>query len=142
MALVIAGTHSVTATPERVWRAITDPAELIQWYAPGCRWEVPDLAVGASVRFFNDPTDIQPATIVELVPVRRIALRWRPDPSLPAATLCTTYELTPTGTGTSILLRHEEYESVPESQRAEWMEADRGAVPAILAALGRHVTAG
>ena len=142
MPLLVTEALSVTATPDRVWRAITDPAELFQWYAPGCQWEIPLLAVGASVRFFNSATDIQPATIVEFVPARRLALRWRPDPSLPMATLCTTYALTPTDTGTTIVLEHGEYESVPEPQRAEWLAADRGAVPAILEALGRHVSVG
>ncbi len=139
MPLQVVETIVVAVTPEPVWRAVTDPAELIQWYAPGCRWEIPELAVGAPVRFFNSETDVQPAEIIALVPARRLALRWRPDPTLPTATLCTTYELVPTGTGTTITLRHDEYESVPEAQRADWLAADQGAVPAILAALAHHV---
>lgn len=138
--LEVTQTVQVSATPGRVWRALTDPAELIQWYAPGCRWDIPTLAVGAPVRFFDSETDIQHATISALVPERRLALLWNPDASLPTSTLLTTYELHRTELGTVVSLRHSGYESVPVDQRTAWLGADRGAVPAILAALARHVS--
>ena len=138
--LEVTQTVQVSAVPERVWRALTDPAELIQWYAPGCRWDIPKLAVGAPVRFFDSETDIQPATITALVPERRLALLWKPDANLPTSTLLTTYDLQRAEQGTTVTLRHSGYESVPAEQRAAWLAADRGAVPAILAALARHVS--
>ncbi|HWE98383.1 MAG TPA: SRPBCC domain-containing protein [Caulobacteraceae bacterium] len=36
---------------ERVWRAITDPAELARWFIPPTKWE---LKVGATFRFHDD----------------------------------------------------------------------------------------
>jgi len=36
---------------ERVWRAITDPAELARWFIPPTTW---NLAVGGDYRFHND----------------------------------------------------------------------------------------
>lgn len=137
--LIVSGTIEVAAPPNRVWRALTDPAELILWYAPGCRWEIAALAVGASVRFFNSATDVQPATILAVEPARCLTLRWHPDPALPTATLRTTYVLTRTATGTMVSLEHAEYESVPVDQREAWLSADRGAVPAILAALAGYL---
>jgi uncharacterized protein YndB with AHSA1/START domain len=137
--LIVSDTIAVAAPPERVWRALTDPAELILWYAPGCRWEIATLAVGASVQFFNSATDIQPATIITVAPARCLALRWHPDPALPMATLRTTYVLTRTASGTTISLEHDEYESVPVDQREAWLSADREAVPAILAALAGYL---
>lgn len=139
--LEVTQTVQVGATPERVWRALTDPAELRQWYAPGCQWEIPTLAPGAGVRFFNSDTDIQGATITALIPGRRFALLWRPDAILPTSAILTTYDMSATADGTVVTLRHSGYESVPVDQRAAWLEADRGAVPTILSALARHVTA-
>ena len=99
--LEVTQTVQVSAVPERVWRALTDPAELIQWYAPGCRWDIPKLAVNAPVRFFDSETDIQPATITALVPERRLALLWKPDANLPTSTLLTTYDLQRAEQGTN-----------------------------------------
>lgn len=137
--LLVTDTIDVDAAPERVWSALTDPDALCEWYAPGCRWEIPTLAAGAPVRFFNTDTDVQPATIVVLEPGRCLALRWQPEPALPTATLLTTYTLTGTATGSTVSLTHSEYESVPVEQRAAWLAADQGAVPAILAALARYL---
>jgi uncharacterized protein YndB with AHSA1/START domain len=37
----------IDAPRERVWRAITTPEQLNQWYAPGSTWEIPTLRMGA-----------------------------------------------------------------------------------------------
>lgn len=137
--LIVSHSLRVAATPDRVWGALTDPAELIQWYAPGCRWQIEALAAGAGVRFFNTETDVQAATIDTIVPHSRFALRWTPDPALPVATLLTAYALEPTPDGTIVTLTHTGYESVPAESRAEWLAADQGAVPAIVAALGGYL---
>jgi uncharacterized protein YndB with AHSA1/START domain len=50
----------------RVWRAITDPAELSKWFIPTTKWE---LATGGSYRFHNDGFS---GTILQVEPPRFI----------------------------------------------------------------------
>ena len=40
----------IHAPLERVWSAITEPAQLEHWYAPGCAWEIPALQPGATIK--------------------------------------------------------------------------------------------
>jgi uncharacterized protein YndB with AHSA1/START domain len=58
---------------ERVWRAITDPAELAQWFIPPTRWE---LKVGAPYRMHDDGFA---GTILAVEPPRRLRLSNAPD---------------------------------------------------------------
>jgi uncharacterized protein YndB with AHSA1/START domain len=132
---IVSVTVRVAARIERVWRAITAPDELIKWYAPGCRWEIPELRAGATVRFFNSETDVQSATILRCAPPTEFVLQWTPDATLPETHLINAYTLTEGEPGTSITLSQTGYASVPADQRAAWIRADEGAFPAIAEAL-------
>jgi uncharacterized protein YndB with AHSA1/START domain len=136
---VVTATVRVAASVMRVWQAITDPAELTLWYAPGSRWEIPALRVGAPVRFFNSETDIQHAVIERCAPPDELVLRWTPDQTLPTATLLNTYELRHDDGGTLVTISQTGYGSVPEAQRAAWIRADEGAFAAIASALAAHL---
>ena len=136
---VVSTTISVPAPVARVWTALTSPDALFEWYAPGCRWDIPELREGATVRFFNSETDIQSATIERCAPMTDLVLRWRPDPNLPDTTLVNSYSLTPFEGGTEVVIAQTGYASVPEAQRASWIEADQQAFPAIAAALAAFV---
>jgi uncharacterized protein YndB with AHSA1/START domain len=64
----------VAATPEAVWDALTDPAELAAWF--GAEAEV-DLRVGGAVRFrWPDGTERR-GLVIDIDPPRRLAFRWR-----------------------------------------------------------------
>lgn len=139
MPRVISQIVEVAASPERVWNALTSPAELIRWYAPGCRWEIAALGVGETVRFFNSETDIQVALVEECLPPCRLVLRWIPDPALPSTSLSSTYVVHRSGDGSVVELQQSGYDSVPVAQRAAWIAADEGALPAIAAALVSHL---
>jgi uncharacterized protein YndB with AHSA1/START domain len=136
---VVSTATRVEAPASTVWSALTTPGELIQWYAPGCRWDIPELREGATVRFFNSETDIQSATIERCVPMTELVLRWRPDPNLPDTTLVNSYSLTPFDGGTEVVIAQTGYASVPAAQRASWIKADQQAFPAIAAALAAFV---
>ena len=136
---VVSTTIRVAAPATRVWTAITVPDELIQWYAPGCRWEIPELREGATVRFFNSETDIQSATIERCVPPIDFVLRWTPDPTLPETTLVNSYSLSPIERGTEVTIAQTGYASVPEAQRASWIKSDQSAFPAIASALAAYL---
>lgn len=138
---VVSTTVRIPVSPGRVWDAITSPDELIQWYAPGCRWDIPALRDGATIRFFNTDTDIQVATIARCVAPESLVLHWTPDASLPNTVLVNSYELRPYELGTSVTLAQTGYDSVPDAERAAWIQADEAAFPAIAAALAVHLSA-
>lgn len=136
---VVSTTILVAATATRVWTALTTPDALFEWYAPGCRWDIPELREGATIRFFNSETDIQRATIERCVPPAELVLRWRPDPNLPKTALVNSYSLSPVEQGTAVTIAQTGYATIPEGQRAAWIEADQGAFPAIAAALAAYL---
>lgn len=63
---------------ERVWDAITDPAELAHWFpAPKV---IMEPGVGGEIRFSGDPnTADQPGTILTWQPPTRLAYAWGGD---------------------------------------------------------------
>ena len=54
------------ADKEIVWNAITNEDKLLQWYAPGSPWEIPNLKVGEKVTFTLMPSNIIKREISEL----------------------------------------------------------------------------
>ena len=107
----------IAAPRERVWRAITDPLQVKQWYLAGCPWVIPALRVGATVTFYNTDTDIQRGTIEAATPPHRFTLRWQPDQVYPASTLVTTFLLAEENSGTRMTIIEAGYESLPEDVR-------------------------
>lgn len=81
---------------EKVWRAVTTPEHLAQWFPSDVRI---DLRPGGSVRF-GAATDDRPATgVVEVVEApRRLVFTWDTDRL--------TFELTPDGDATTFVLVH------------------------------------
>jgi uncharacterized protein YndB with AHSA1/START domain len=64
---------------EKVWRAISDPAELAHWFP--CRVELDELRVGAPLRFVF-PADMAPpmdGAVTALDPPRLLAFSWGED---------------------------------------------------------------
>ena len=139
--LSVSARVEVNATATRVWLALTTPAELYEWYAPGCRWEIEGVAPGGSVRFYNSETDIQEATVEAAQAPRLLALRWQADPSHPGAPILNTFTLTSDGPKTVVTVVQSGYEALPESVRDRWMEQDRGAVLAIAQGLKAYLEA-
>lgn len=129
----------IDAPRQRVWQAITDPAQLEQWYAPGCPWEIPGLEVGATVKFHNTDTDIQLATIEELEPLHRFTLRWELDPAHPGITLLNSFVLEEEGDNTRVTVSQAGYESLPDGMREEQLRQDANAYTAIAESLKSYV---
>src|SRR5512141_824943 len=63
---------------ERVWRAVTDPAELAHWFPSAVRGEV---APGGRLTFDFGDDDLPTleGEVVELEPPRRFAFTWGDD---------------------------------------------------------------
>lgn len=82
--------------PEKVWQAITDPAELDHWFPARVDTE---LRVGATMRFtFEGDENSSPGEILELDPPKVFAYRWNDD--------VLRWELVPDGTGCRLLFSH------------------------------------
>jgi uncharacterized protein YndB with AHSA1/START domain len=83
--------------PAKVWKAITEPGELVHWFP--ARVETA-LRAGAPMRFTFDDWDIDPTEgeILELDPPKVFAYRWQQD--------VLRWELTPDGTGCRLVFTH------------------------------------
>ena len=68
----------IDAPRERVWRAVTEPDELLGWF-PTHGAEV-DLRPGGLVRFRWEH-DADEGVVVEVEPPRRLVFDWRPERS-------------------------------------------------------------
>ena len=129
----------IDAPRERVWKAVTDPAHLEKWYAPGCPWEIPLLDVGQTVKFHNTDTDIQLATIEELEPLHRFTLRWELDPAHPGITLLNSFTLEEENGSTRATISQAGYESLPDGVREEQFRQDADAYTAIAESLKSYL---
>jgi uncharacterized protein YndB with AHSA1/START domain len=115
----------IQASPERVFRAITDGAEITRWWGDPdqyqtTRW-VGDLAKGGKWRAEGVGTDGAPFHVegeyLEVDPPRKVVMTWKPawDPG-PATTV--TYVVEPTKSGARVLVRHEGFGDRAESCRS------------------------
>jgi uncharacterized protein YndB with AHSA1/START domain len=89
--------------PERVWRALTDEAELADWLMPSR-----GFAAVAGRRFVMscDPFGEIEAEVLEVDPPRRMSLRWRAV----FGTTLVTFELVAAAGGTRLTLLHSGWE--------------------------------
>ncbi|PAE31241.1 hypothetical protein CHI06_29005, partial [Bacillus sp. 7884-1] len=46
----------INGEKETVWSAITNEDKLLQWYAPGSPWKIPNLKAGEKVTFTLMPS--------------------------------------------------------------------------------------
>jgi uncharacterized protein YndB with AHSA1/START domain len=105
-------TRVLSAPPERVWRAFTDPAALAAWFWPE-RFATAveaDLRVGGRYRIAGPGAGMAVSgEYVSVEPLVRSAFTWRWDGE-PEETLVT-LELTGAGdgTGTALTLTHERF---------------------------------
>jgi uncharacterized protein YndB with AHSA1/START domain len=112
------------ATPrERVWRAITDPKQLQQWFSPTTPWELSALEVGGRYYVYNTETNSEMyVQVIELIdPTHQLITRSMPEP--PDTIMKTTvYTLTEEDGGTRLTVTHSGYEQSPEDTRWGEME--------------------
>ncbi|MCA0457779.1 MAG: SRPBCC domain-containing protein [Chloroflexi bacterium] len=115
----------VAVPPERAWQAVTEPQHLNQWYATFYHWDIPALAAGARVEFYNkdNHADMQVATITVVDPPREFTLRWESPTGYPATTLITSFLLNSEADGTRVTIHESGYETVPADERQQWLDA-------------------
>jgi uncharacterized protein YndB with AHSA1/START domain len=81
---------------DEVWQALTDPAELEQWFANDVDL---DAEEGGSGVFRWDDGEERRATVREVVPGERLVLDWDEDGG------CVEFELVPDEDGTRLTVR-------------------------------------
>lgn len=91
-------------SPEKVWRALTDPALLAEWLLPAVGLE---LRHGAEFLFKTQPYPGWDGTVncrfVEIEPHRKLSYTWVVGGDLELDTVVT-FTLTPTASGTRVAL--------------------------------------
>ncbi len=91
----------IRATPERVFRALTDKADLEAWFV---KEATIDLRVGGALRLFWGPTFVE-GTYLEVDPPHRLVFTWNERPTTDGITT-TAFTFTPEGDGTRLHLLH------------------------------------
>jgi uncharacterized protein YndB with AHSA1/START domain len=115
--------HVYRQAPARVWRALTDPSLVARWWAPG------DIRAEVGHRFDMDmgPWGKQPCEVLAVVLERLFSYRF----AQPTLDTIITWQLTPEGSGTRLLLTHEGFDlDSPLGRRA--FEGMRPGWPGIL----------
>jgi uncharacterized protein YndB with AHSA1/START domain len=112
----------IAAPRERVWRAITDPEQIGQWFSPGTQWGGTGLEVGGRMFVLDPESGAEMYTqVVEAVePPYRLVTRSMPEP--PEVVHVTTWQLEEENGGTRLVLTHSGYELEPVEARAINME--------------------
>ena len=87
---------------ERVWAALTDPAEFGRWFSQSASWE---LRPGAPMPMSWDEHGTSVGVIVTVEPTTRFAYRWGSEdrPLEPGQSTLVEFTLTPSGDGGTTL---------------------------------------
>ena len=104
----------LSAPPDRVFAALTDPARIVQWYVPTDEYQARvlawDLRVGGGYRIsmVHSGGNVHTAfgQFREIIPGRRLAKTWAWENQPPMNSLVT-FELTPDDAGTLLVLTHQ-----------------------------------
>ena len=114
----------IAAPRERVWRAITDPEQVEQWFSPGTPWKLSALQVGGKLSVYNPDTDTDMYIhILEIVdPPHQLAMRTEPEP--PDTPRVTTWTLEEENGGTRVTVTESGFERMPDDIRQKRMDED------------------
>jgi uncharacterized protein YndB with AHSA1/START domain len=111
---LILATVTIAVPPERIFRALTDPAELPKWWGSDDMYRTTahaaDLRPGGSWRSEGTGSDGTPFFVegeyLEIEPPRRLVMTWK-APWDGGNVTTITYTLEPVAAGTKLTVRHE-----------------------------------
>ena len=122
--------RKLDAAPGKVWRAITEPEMLKRWMAPSDDFKIPvveaELRVGGRYHIIMNAPDGQVHDVSgvyrEIVPNKKLVYTWAWK-STPERESVVTIELRPTGGGTELTLKHEQFADAEARDRHQqgWM---------------------
>ena len=107
----------INAPRERVWKAVSDPAQITQWFAPGTEFSIKDNTIA----ILMNGAYVDVALIEVNDPPRELTTR-----SLPDRILATSYLLEEENNGTRFTVIETGFELLPEDQRKQRLEQDSG----------------
>jgi uncharacterized protein YndB with AHSA1/START domain len=123
---IVLATVQIAAPPERVFRAITDPREMMQWWGSpetyrAHRWES-DLRVGGKWIVEGKGADGKPYSVhgvfVEVSPPRKLVHTWQHDWDANHPETRVAFTLDDIPGGTRVTVRHEGFANRPEACNA------------------------
>lgn len=120
----------IDAPRERVWRAISDPAQITQWFSPGTAI----LQNGDRISIRMGEADVEVAIIVVNNPPHQFATR-----NLPEMNLTTTYTLEEENGGTRFTVTETGLESLSPEERQSRLGQDAPAWERVLANLKAYM---
>ncbi len=131
--IVIERSIVVSASRERVWRALTTPAEIAKWFEP---IGFDRLAVGEPLTF----TWGGAGEIALVEPMNRFGYRWQLVPPHPGQTLVV-FTLDTVPEGTRITITETGFEALPEDARQTKVTDNTGGWEYMLGRLGEYLQA-
>lgn|GEM_PF-175016 len=105
----------ISAAQDRVWRAITNAAQISKWFDGSMQWEF-EARAGANMTFRYDSKVIGYGKVVTADPQTHFAFHWTPEPDVPVESLVT-FRLEPAGDGTRVTVSEEGFEALPVDLR-------------------------
>jgi len=125
----IAGEIEIAAPPERVFKALTDPAQLVEWWGSAdtyrtFNWQVdvrPGGTWSCSAQGPAGPVSTVSGKYLVVDPPRALSYTWNPSWA-PGEETEVHYQLEPTSSGTKVIFRHDGFQSAPsrEAHTAGW----------------------
>jgi uncharacterized protein YndB with AHSA1/START domain len=115
-AIAIERTIWIKASRERVWEALTDPAQVAAWFAPGTMFKSTGSEVGARLYVEDAESGAEMYTqILEVVnPPHQLILRTQDEPKF-----VTSYKLEEENGGTRLNFLYSGYEGLPDDIRQQ-----------------------
>ncbi len=109
---------TIEAAPQRVWGAITQQDEIVQWWAYEARVK-PEVGSLGEFRF-RPPAGVLQFEVAELDEGSKVHWISRQGPPQWAGT-SVTWQLTPVHNGTKLIFTHEGFAQVDERTRGNWV---------------------
>src|SRR5262245_13853590 len=99
---VVERSVDLDASPDDVWRALTEPDELATWFGPEADL---DARPGGRGRFVDDDGCVRWAVVDQVRPGERLEMRWWPEGDDPGAgASVVTFVVAPSGSGTRLIV--------------------------------------
>jgi uncharacterized protein YndB with AHSA1/START domain len=141
-------TIEIQASPERVWRALTNHEELSKWFQVRIEGEIkPGSEVWMTSQHPDHAGKRWPVRIVELTAPRRVVWQWHPgdmDSAIDyskAPHTTVTFTLEPSGKGTRLILSETGFDAISLERRAKAVADNSQGWNEVLVWLQRHVEA-
>ena len=110
----------IQAERARVWQAITDAAQISQWFDGSMGWEFKPAA-GEPITFRYNGEIIGTGKVVMANPPERFAFQWTPEAGNPTLSLVT-FVLEAVAEGTRVTITEAGFEALPDAVRQKRYE--------------------